>query len=331
MPFVNKFETAPAEWLPIQDREAIDRVALMDFYKNQGKKFENSDFELKVVWDVHDYFAMDLFQRIRLSDVDDKKLVVILPSPEVAVFITVTEMLNKFGVSARNLHVFFLNEYANEKGDVAPWQSPYSKSGKFMKYFYDRLDPGLRMPRDQIHFFTRENCRGYSALIAAEGGADVAYTSLSWSGGIGAIDAETYPADTMEEFLGMGSAYVTPMLETIAHDSLRGMFGCSGDIGNVPPCAVTVGPKDLAAAKERIDVEFLAACGGTPAQQKFAAKMALFGPLDPKNPGSMLRLFPGTCYVSSQVALPPVYAPDEPWLEEKLEAIRAKEESGKEI
>lgn len=325
MAFVTKFETAPAEWLPFRDRETLDRVALEDFYAHVGRTFENPAFELKVVHDVHNYFACDLFQRIRLSNVKDQKLVLILPSPENAVFISTAEVLNRYGVSCRNVHVFFLYEYANEKGEVAPWQSPYSRSGKFMKHFYDRLDAKLRMPMEQIHFFTKENCKRYSDLIASEGGADVAYTAMSWSGGIGAIDAESYPAETMDAFLAMGSNYVTPMPEMIAHDSLRGMFGLSGDIGNVPPCAVTVGPKDIAAAKERIDVEYLTALGGAPGQQKFVSKLALFGPIDPKNPGSMLRLFPGACFLSADLATPPVYSKDEDWLEAKLNEIRKQE------
>ncbi|NLB80015.1 MAG: hypothetical protein GX800_00015, partial [Clostridiaceae bacterium] len=292
---------------------------------HQGKNFEHPDFELKVVYDAHNYFAIDLFQRIRMSDVENKRLVIILPSPENAVFISTVEAINKFRVSCRNVHVFFLYEYANEKGEVAPWQSPYSRSGHFMRYFYERLDAELRMPMENIHFFTNENWKDYSDMIATEGGADVAYTALSWSGGIGAIDAQTYQADTMEELLSMGSNYVTPMLEMIAHDSLRGMFGASGDLGNVPPCAVTVGPKDIAAAKERVDVEYLAACGGNPAHQKFAGKLALFGPVDPKNPGSMLRLFPGICYVSADVATPSIYRADRDWIQTELDAINKKE------
>lgn len=327
MAFVTKFEVAPAEWLPFKDREVIDRVPLEDFRTHEGKNFENPEFELKVVHDVHNYFSIDLFHRIRKSDIDNEKLVVILPSPENAVFISTVEALNKFRVSCRNVHVFFLYEYANEKGEVAPWQSPYSRSGHFMRYFYNRLDAKLRMPMEQIHFFTSENWKEYSNMIAEEGGADVAYTALSWSGGIGAIDAESYPAKTMDEFLSMGSNYVTPMMEMIAHDSLRGMFGASGDLGNVPPCAVTVGPKDLAAAKERVDVEYLSACGGTPSHQKFASKLALFGPICPQNPGSMLRLFPGTCYVSDAVAEPGLYHTDRDWIQEELDAIKKKEQN----
>ncbi len=326
MAFVTKFNPAPAEWLPYQNREVLDRVAQENFNDYVGKNFENPDFEMKVVGDVHNYFAIDLFQRIRLSDVQDKKLVVILPAPENAVFISCVEALNKFRVSCRNVHVFFLYEYANEKGQVAPWQSPYSRSGHFMRYFYQRLDAELRMPMEQIHFFTSDNWKNYSDMIAAEGGADVAYVAQSWSGGIGAIDAETYPAETMEEFLAMGSNYVTPMEEMIAHDSQRGMFGCSGDLGNVPPCAVTVGPKDLAAAKERVDVAYLLGCAGAYPFQRFAYKLSLFGPIDPKIPGSMLRLFPGTCLIADALANSAGYRRDRDWIGEEIEAIRKREQ-----
>ena len=325
MGFVNKFEFAPAEWLPLQDREMLDRVGMESIENHQGYVYENPEFNLQVVWDVHNYFATDLFQRIRMSDILDKKLVMILPSPENAVFISCVEGLNKYNVSCRNVHIFFLYEYANEKGDVAPWQSPYSRSGHFMKYFYNRLKAELRMPMEQIHFWTKENTESYSDLIAAEGGADVAYTALSWSGGIGAIDNESFYAETMEEFLAMGSRLVTPMMEMQAHDSLRGMFGCSGDIGNVPPKAVTVGPKDLAAAKERVDVEYLSACGGNPSLQKYPLKLALLGPICPQNPGSMMRLFPGTCYASVDVASGGGYQGDEDWLQEKLDEIKKQE------
>ncbi len=323
------FNFAPAEWLPIRDSEILDRVGVEDFYAHQGKNFENPDFELKVVHDVHNYFSIDLMQRIRMSDIEDKKLVIILPSPENAVFISTATALNKFRISCRNVHVFFLYEYANEKGEVAPWQSPYSRSGHFMRYFYDRLDADLRMPMEQIHFFTTENWKNYSDLIAAEGGADVAYTAISWSGGIGAIDAESYASETMEEFLQKGSNYVTPMPEMIAHDSLRGMFGCSGDISSVPPCAVTVGPKDIAAAKDRVHVEYLESCGGTPTHQKPVLKIALFGPVSPKNPSSMMRLYPGVCYVSEAVASPSLYKPERDWIKEEIDRIREKEMGGK--
>ncbi len=327
MAFYNLFKFAPAEWLPFREQEVLDSVVNEDFYARQGKKFENPDFELKVVFEVENYYATDIMQRIRMSDVRDEKLVMVVSSPENAVFISATEAINKYQISCRNVHIFFTYEYANEKGEVAPWQSPYSRSGHFMRYFYNRLEEHLRMPMENIHFWTKENIDTYSDEIAALGGADVVYTALSWSGGIGAIDTESFPADSIDELLTMGSRLVTPMPEMIAHDSLRGMFGCAGDLGNVPPKAVTIGPKDLMASKEWVDFEYLAACGGSPAHQKFPLRLAMFGPVDHKNMGSIMRLHKGTCYVSPAVAEPPQSPPDFPDLEDKLAEIRRKEQA----
>ena len=325
MAYELRFKFAPAEWLPFKDEEVMLSTMKENFYEKAGKNFENPDFDLRIVPDVHNYFAVDLMQRIRVSDIKDEKLVVILPSPENAVFISITEALNKFKISCRNVHIFFLYEYANEEGKVAPWQSPYSRSGHFMKYFYNRLDASLRMPMEQIHFWTEANIDTYSDEIAALGGADVAYTALSWSGGIGAIDPESFPAESVDEFVKMGSRLVTPMAEMIAHDSLRGMFGCAGDIGNVPPRAVTVGPRDLMAAKDWIDVEYLTACGGSVAHQKFPLRLAMFGPISPKIPGSIMRLHKGICYLTDDVAKNPVTLPDYDILD-RIAEIKAKEE-----
>ena len=326
MNFPNKFQFAPAEWLPIQDNAVLDRVAMENLADHQGRVYEHPAFEVKIVNDVHNFFAADLFLRIRLASARNQKLVIILPSPENAVFQSVVESLNKYQVSCKNVHVFFLYEYANEKREVAPWQSPFSRSGHFMRNFYFRLEEHLRMPMEQVHFWTRENIDTYSDLIAAEGGADVAYTALSWSGGIGAIDPESFPAETMDELLQMGSRYVTPAPEMIAHESLRGMFGCSGDIGNVPPCAVTVGPKDLAAAKDRVLLAYLTSVGAIVSQQTFPLRLCLLGPVEPRNPASMLRLFPGTCYVAETIAKKMPLRLDHPEMEEFIALARKEEE-----
>lgn len=318
------FPFAPGPWYPIRDAELLEKAALANIKEYQGRQFEHPDFDFQVVFDVHNYFSIDLYNRIRRSDEEDTKLVLLLPSPENSVYISTAEALNRYNISCRNVHVFFTEEYANEKGDVAPYESPVSRSGQFVKHFYNRLKPALRMPMEQIHFWTKENTATYSDLIAAEGGADVVYTFLTLGGGVGAIDYETFPAETMDEFMAMGCRYVTPMPETIAMDSLRGMFGASGDIAAVPPCAVTVGPRDIALAKERMHMQFLCGCGGKPTHQAFALRLALLGPVSPKNPGSMMRIMSGTCYAAETVTVIS-YPAEKTDLVDTIEAIRAKE------
>lgn len=327
MGFWKTWAFKPAPWTPFADQGVLDKVMRMDLRAKQGKNFENPDFELKCVYDPRNYFAIDLFQRIRLSDVKDSKLVAVLPSPENAVYISVAESINKFRVSCRNVEVFFFDEYTNKKGEVAPWQSPHSRSGQWMKHFYRRLDPRLAMPLSQVHFWTKENAARYSGLIDEAGGADVIYSELSWTG-IRSIDAESFPAESREEWLQMGSRIVTPMMEQLCMDSLRGMFGCSGDISNVPPCSATIGPRDLAKARCSLSFNFLSSCDGARSLQHPNLLLAMFGPLSPRNPGSLLRLLPGACYVSAQAASPTDYPGDEEWLGETIDALR-KSEGGK--
>ena len=52
MAFTSKFNPAPAPWLPIRDQDVVDKVALADLHDYVGKKFENPEFELKIVPDV---------------------------------------------------------------------------------------------------------------------------------------------------------------------------------------------------------------------------------------------------------------------------------------
>ena len=103
MAYTRSFRFAPARWLPFRDEEVLDRVVNESIVARQGRNFENPEFELKVVADVHNYFAVELMQRIRMSDLKNEKLVLILPSPENAVFISLTEALNKFKISCRNV------------------------------------------------------------------------------------------------------------------------------------------------------------------------------------------------------------------------------------
>ena len=127
MAFINAFNPAPAPWLPFRDRQVVDRVAAEDFRQRQGRNFECPDFELRVVHDVHNYFAIDLFQRVRMSALTGERLKIILPSPENAVFISLAENLNKYQVSAANAEIFFLYEYANEKAEA--WKKGQSEWG----------------------------------------------------------------------------------------------------------------------------------------------------------------------------------------------------------
>ncbi len=306
------FMPEAAPWLPVQDRDVLEAIRDGDYQKRSQEPFEHPDFKMHVVHDAINYFVTDLFQRIRMSDLKDEKLTLVLPSPEVAAYMSLVEVLNKYQVSCRNVHVYFLSEYANEKNEVAPPQARVSKAFYFDRYFYQRLDAKLRMPQSQITYWTTDNAASYSALIQETGGgADVVYTSVNWIGGLAGIDpSDDFQAEDMDTFLTLGSRVATPLPETITSDSLRGMFGCSGDIGAVPPRIATIGPRDIAQARDRFEFEMTAPVGATTSWQRYGSRLLFFGPVTPAIPATMLRLFKGTAYVDQVIAVPLQYESD---------------------
>jgi 6-phosphogluconolactonase/glucosamine-6-phosphate isomerase/deaminase len=206
-----------------------------------------------------------------------------------------------------------MDEYADENNNVAPLTYIASKGRSFKKYFYDRLKPELRPAEDQIHYFTTENVANYSDMIeeCGGGGADVMYSSVGWSGRIASIEpSDDFKADSIEEYVKLGSRVVTPLPETIAEDSLRGIFGCSGDVANVPPKAATIGPRDVANARYRVELQYRGPLGMDTSWQRQISRIMLYGPVTMEVPSSILRLYKGICYVSEEIAAPIVLPPD---------------------
>lgn len=307
------FEFTPAPWLPFRDTAVLDRVRNMTRQEMESFRQENPHFSVRIVYAVQNLFVTDLFERIRRSDREDTRLTVLLPNPCAAAYENVAEMCCKYRVSCRNVHFFFLNEWADQDGNVAPLDYPSGLGHSFMKFFYSRLDEELRPPMEQVHFFTTGNVADYSRLIddCGEGGADVCYTMAGWSGRIASIDpGGDFAAETMEEFLTLTSRIVTPTMISIAEDSLYGIFRHSGDLAAVPPKAATVGPRDIAHARYRMELQDKMTLGATTSWQRLISRLMLYGPVTPQVPASMLRLFPGICYVAEEVAAPIVRKPD---------------------
>ena len=91
---------------------------------------------------------------------------------------------------------------------------------------------------------------------------------------------------------------------TIAQNSLHGVFGCSGDIANVPPKAATIGPADVLRARERLEFHSLTTMGTISSWQRMISRLILHGPVTPYVPASMLQLMDTTVYVSDTIAMP---------------------------
>jgi len=284
----------------------MDRVRSIP--REDMEKTSNPDFRIKIVPDVKSLLVADVFTRIKMSDELDQKLVMVFPNPWPKTYFTIGELINRFGVCCRNVHLFAMDEWADENGKVAPVTYKAGLGYSFKKYFYGSIDPQYRMPESQLYYFTDDNVDSYSDILdeAGDGGADVIYAGCGWPGHIAFIDPDTeeFKADTIEEFKQMGSRLVTAHPLTVAENALFPMCGSSGDIGNVPWKGVTIGPRDIQHARLRFDMYSFVDADGVTSWQRMAARLALYGPVTMQVPMSLNQELKTIAYVSEDIARP---------------------------
>lgn len=299
------FAFKPGDYVPFKDRALCERLRQIS-----GKALEkhpNPDFQIKVMMNPHPVLIGTLFNRMRESDDLDKKLTLILGNPEPETYIPLAQLINYFQVNCRNVHIFAMDEWADDQGNIAPETYKAGFAHSMLKYLVFQIDEKLRMPLENVHYPTNRNISSYSRMITecGEGGADLCSSSPGWTGHMAFIDpVDEFMCDRMEDYLKFEARIVTLHPFTVAQNSLHGVFGQSGYIAAVPPKAATIGPVDVANARERIEVHALLTNNTFSSWQRMTSRLVLHGPVTPLVPSSMLQLMKTQVYVSEEIAAP---------------------------
>lgn len=295
------FDFKPSDWLPTQDKAVLERCRNI---KREEMEITNENgYTIKVVPHPSSAITCELFNWIYKSDVEDKKTVIVFPNSWKFIYTAVAEMCNKFNVSARNIHAFCMDEYADENGNVAPISWGRSLGGHFMTEFYMSFREDLRPPLKQMHYYTNENIKHYSDMIAEEGngGADLLLSATGWIGHTAFIDPGTkkFAANTLEEFLNLKAGFVDNHRLTIIQNS-----GGGSALWHTPRYSVSIGPWDVMHAREHLERHDLQSVGGYNAWERMISRLQLYGPVCKEVPASIFQLTKGTIYVSEETALP---------------------------
>ena len=299
------FAFQPADFVPFKDRALCERLR-----KLSGKDLEkhpNPDFHIKVMMNPHPVLIATLFARIREAAQNGRKLTMILGNPEPETYIPLAQLINYFQVDCRNVHIFAMDEWADDQGNIAPETYKAGFAHSMPKYLVYQIEEKLRMPLENVHYPTNKNISVYSKMITecGEGGADICSSSPGWTGHMAFIDpVDDFIRPTMEEYLQQEARIVTLHPLTIAQNSLHGVFGQSGYVADVPPKAATIGPVDVRNARERIEVHALLTNNTFSSWQRMTSRLVLHGPVTPLVPSSMLQLMKTQVYVSEEIAAP---------------------------
>ncbi len=314
------FKFTPADFVPFKDREICEKLRKIsgtDLEKHT-KADQHPEFNIKVMMNPHPVLIATLFSRIKEASEKGKKITLILGNPEPDTYIPLAQLINYFKVDCRNVHLFAMDEWADQDGNIAPETYQAGFAHPMLKYLVYQIDEKLRMPLENVHYPTTKNIGSYSDMITdcGEGGADICSSSPGWTGHMAFIDPvqDFFPEGfdgskeptkaQIDEWLNMKARIVNLHPLTVAQNSLHGVFGQSGYIADVPPKAATIGPIDVKNARERIEVHALLTNATFSSWQRMTSRLVLHGPVTPLIPSSMLQLMKTQVLVSDELAAP---------------------------
>jgi glucosamine-6-phosphate deaminase len=298
-----EFTYSPSEYVPFRDMEVLERARKIK--RVDIENHPNPDFNIMVrkAYEMEFIFITDIFYRIKQAADEGRKVVLIFPNPAPS-YRQVAYLINKFKVDCSHVHVFAMDEYADENGNIAPeswkWGFIYAMNHNFLY----QIDEDLRPPKEQIIGPTTENIADYGKMIADMGGADACYSGPGWTGHLAFIEPDAPEFEgTLEEWKKMGPRIVTLSPFTLAQNSLHGSFGMCGDIARVPPKAATIGPAEVIASKYRMDQNSLTIHGTLTSWQRLMTRLVAHGPVTPKLPTSIHQLLKTDFYISEEAAM----------------------------
>ncbi len=299
-----KFESA--DFCPVKDQELLARLAKMT--PEEIAKHPNPDVNIRVIPNAGAVTLAEKFMGIKASSDLGKKFSTIFGNPNPASHIALAELINRNQVSCRHCVFVTMDEWADQDGNIAPQTYRSGFIYSFLKYFINKIDPKLRPLPENVLIPTNKNINHFSDLIdeKTDGGIDYFGSGPGWAGHIAFIDpVDDYTqVDSMEEYLQQPAKIITLHPLTIAQNSLHGVFGCSGNVGAVPPKAATIGPRDVLHAKKRVDVHGLSTMGTFSSWQRMTSRLITHGPITPMVPGSIYQMLPCTIFVDPGIAKP---------------------------
>jgi glucosamine-6-phosphate deaminase len=231
------------------------------------------------------HFARSIANEIQTHNEAGEATRLILPVGPVGQYPLLVQICNQEGISWQNVHTFNMDDYLDWQGQPLSLEHPLSFEGFMRQEVFVKLDPELSIPEDQIHFPNPRNLDRISAEIAAVGGIDTCYGGIGIHGHVAFNEPpiSRWYKLTADQFRQSVTRIVPLAPETVVMNSIR---ATGGNPAALPPMAVTLGMRDILAAR-RIRLY----CQGG-AWQRTILRIALLGEEDVDYPITLLQNHP---------------------------------------
>ncbi len=228
--------------------------------------------------------AEELADEIRMNNSRNKKTSAIIPCGPNCWYKPFTDLINKEKICLKNLVVYHMDECLDWQGCELPKNHPYSFRGFMEKNFYEPVDKNLAVPECNQNWLNGKNIEAIKNKIRKDE-IDITYGGWGQDGHVAYNQSKRHPFYhlTLEEVRNSSVRVQENNVDTIIALAQR-TFGTAYQF--VPPMSVTLGMKEcLSGRKIRLFSD-------TGAWKQTALRVALFGPVTPEYPITLIQEHP---------------------------------------
>lgn len=248
--------------------------------------------------DLYHHLAWTMADALRANNAAGRPTVFIVPVGPVGQYRRFAGICNRYRISCRQLYLFNMDEYLDDAGEYVPPDHPLSFRGFMEREYRGRLDEALRPPVEQVIFPDPRRPEATEQRIRDLGGVQIAFGGIGINGHI-AFNEPPEPGEAMsnEAFRDLPTRVLALARES---RTINANTAASGDIEAIPRLAVTVGMREIMAARQ------LRFYMNRPWQRALVRKV-LHGPVTAALPASFLQEHPDAALVvTAEVAQTPV-------------------------
>jgi glucosamine-6-phosphate deaminase len=228
--------------------------------------------------------AHELVELIKANNHHGKSTRAIIPCGPNCWYQPFTDLVNAEQISLQTLEVFHMDECLDWQGKELPRRHPYSFRGFMERNFYDPVLPELSVPVENRHWLNAINVEEIKAKVSTAP-LDITYGGWGQDGHIAYNQARRQPYSplSIEELRNSTVRIQENNPDTILALAQR-TFGAAYQF--VPPMSVTLGIKECLSARQ------VRLFSDTGAWKQTALRVALFAPITPEYPITMLQEHP---------------------------------------
>jgi len=236
--------------------------------------------------------ARELVQIIQGNNERDRVTNAILPCGPLCWYKPFTDLVNREKVDLTRLVVFHMDECLDWQGRLLPKTHPQNFQNYMERNFYEPVSPQLRVAGKNRHWLYPSNAEDISKKILSTE-IDITYGGWGQDGHVAFNQARRNPYSqiTIDDVRNSTARVQENNLDTVIALAQRS-FGSAYQL--VAPMSVTLGVKECLSAKK------VRLFSDTGAWKQTALRIALFGPLTPDFPITLLQEHPDALLTATE-------------------------------